>query len=67
MILAKRANVLQLKGETTDDYVLKVCGRDEYLVGDDYQLIQFQYIQDAIWREVNPTVVTMSIQSVPSE
>lgn len=67
MILAKRANVLQLKGERTHDYVLKVSGRDEYLVGDDYQLIQFQYIQDAIWREVNPTVVTMSVHSVPSK
>lgn len=66
IILAKRANILNIRGEQTHDYVLKVCGRDEYLVGD-YEMIQFQYIQDALLREITPTVVTTSVHSVPSK
>lgn len=33
----------------------------------DYEIIQFQYIQDSIAREVVPTLVTVSVDSVPSK
>lgn len=64
-ILNKKATLLNIRGEKVCDYVLKVCGQDEYLVGD-YKIIQFQYIQDCIAREVVPTLVTVSRESVPS-
>lgn len=64
--MAKKANILNTRGERPHDYVLKVCGRDEYLVGD-RQIIDFQYIQDCLSRDVIPVVVTMSVHSVPSK
>lgn len=64
-ILNKKATLLNIRGEKVCDYVLKVCGQDEFLVGD-YKIIQFQYIQDCIAREVVPTLVTVSRESVPS-
>ncbi|KAK4875877.1 hypothetical protein RN001_012299 [Aquatica leii] len=63
-ILAKKANILNTRGENPYDFVLKVCGRDEYLVGD-HPIIHFQYIQDSLFRDITPTVVTMSVNSVP--
>lgn len=65
MVLNKKANLLNVRGEKPSDYVLKVCGQDEFLVGD-YPLIEFQYIQDSIARDIVPTVVTISVKSVPS-
>lgn len=65
-ILNKKETNLQIKGEKTYDYVLKVCGQDEFLVGD-YEFIQFQYIQDCIAREVVPNLVTVSVASVRSK
>jgi len=49
--------------EEAQDFVLKVLGREEYLVGD-YPLIQFVYIQEMLARDMTPTVVTMSINNV---
>lgn len=66
MILNKKATSFNIKGEKASDYVLKVCGQDEYLVGD-YELIQYQYIQDCVAREVVPTLVTVSLCTVPSK
>uniref|UniRef100_A0A1Y1N7Q3 PI3K-RBD domain-containing protein n=1 Tax=Photinus pyralis TaxID=7054 RepID=A0A1Y1N7Q3_PHOPY len=63
-ILAKRSYILNTRGESPHDYVLKVCGRDEYLVGD-YGIIQFQYVQDSLFRDITPIVVTTSVHSVP--
>lgn len=65
-ILNKKATLLNIRGEKVCDYVLKVCGQDEFLIGD-YKIIQFQYIQDCIAREVVPTLVTVSRESVPSK
>lgn len=66
LILNKKANLLHVRGEKPSEYVLKVCGQDEYLVGD-HQLIDFQYIQDSISRDVTPTLVTISVHNVPSK
>lgn len=66
MILAKRANILNYRNEMPNEYVLKVCGQDEYLVGD-YPIVQFQYVQDSIKRDVIPTLVTVQKNSVPSK
>ncbi|XP_018318828.1 phosphatidylinositol 4,5-bisphosphate 3-kinase catalytic subunit delta isoform [Agrilus planipennis] len=62
-ILNKKGNILNIR-EKPCDYILKVCGRDEFLVGD-YDLIQFQYIQDALNRDITPVLVTIPIDSVP--
>lgn len=57
---------MNIKGEKASDYVLKVCGQDDYLVGD-YEILQFQYIQESIARDIVPTLVTISVTSVPSK
>ena len=46
-----------------NDFTLKVCGQEEYLIGD-YPLIQFSYIQDCLAKDVTPTLVTSSRDSV---
>lgn len=46
-----------------NDFTLKVCGQEEYLLGD-YPLIQFNYIQDCLARDITPTLVTLSRDSV---
>ncbi|CAH0555330.1 unnamed protein product [Brassicogethes aeneus] len=64
MILAKKAIILKDKNDKADNYVLKVCGQDEYFVGD-YPIVQFQYIQDSLSREIIPMLVMVSKDSVP--
>lgn len=66
MILNKKALNLNTRGEHVNDYVLKVCGQEEYLVGD-YPLIQFVYIQEALSRDIIPTLVAVSVDSVASK
>lgn len=51
------------RGERPSDFTLKVCGQEEYLIGD-FPLIQFSYIQDCLARDMTPTLVTLSIDSV---
>jgi phosphatidylinositol-4,5-bisphosphate 3-kinase len=55
---------LNIRNERCNDYVLKVCGQDEYLVGD-HHIIQFQYIQDSLSRDITPIVVTVQVDNVP--
>ena len=50
-------------GEKPSDFTLKVCGQEEYLIGE-YPLIQFSYIQDCLARDITPTLVTLSTESV---
>ncbi|KAL1462919.1 hypothetical protein WDU94_014720 [Cyamophila willieti] len=64
MILNKKAITLHTSGEQTSDYVLKVCGQEEYLVGE-LPLLQFCYIQESLSRERTPVLVTVSVESVP--
>ncbi|XP_015119435.1 phosphatidylinositol 4,5-bisphosphate 3-kinase catalytic subunit delta isoform [Diachasma alloeum] len=65
LILNKRASRQISRGEreVASDFILKVCGQEEYLIGD-YPLIQFSYIQDCLARDVTPTLVTMGMESV---
>ncbi|KDR21011.1 phosphatidylinositol 4,5-bisphosphate 3-kinase catalytic subunit delta isoform [Zootermopsis nevadensis] len=62
-ILNKKSITLNSRGEHPADFVLKVCGQEEYLVGN-YPLTQFQYVQDMLARDGVPTVVTVSLNSV---
>ncbi|KAI4460968.1 phosphatidylinositol kinase [Holotrichia oblita] len=55
--LEKMANRLNIR-ENVDNYVLKVYGQDEYLIGN-YQLIEFQYIQEAISNDVIPVLLVV--------
>ncbi|VVC95371.1 unnamed protein product [Leptidea sinapis] len=58
-ILRKKANSLNMRGEHPRNFVLKVCGREEYLLGD-HPLIQFLYIQEMLARDGVPQVMTVS-------
>ncbi|KAK9501564.1 hypothetical protein O3M35_012267 [Rhynocoris fuscipes] len=49
-----------------NDYVFKVRGREEYLVGN-IPLIKFVYIQESLAWDTQPTLIVVSIHSVPVE
>lgn len=66
MILTKRATILNIRNEKPSEYVLKVCGQDEFLIGE-CELIQFQYIQDCLSRDIMPTLVTLHVNKVPGQ
>lgn len=63
-VLNKKAITLNSRGEHPSDFVLKVCGQEEYLVGD-YPIIQFLYVQEALAADLTPTLVVVSVNSVP--
>lgn len=63
-ILNKKAITLNSRGEHPSDFVLKVCGQEEFLVGD-YPIIQFLYIQETLSADAIPTLVIISVNSVP--
>jgi phosphatidylinositol-4,5-bisphosphate 3-kinase catalytic subunit alpha/beta/delta len=63
IILRKQATSLNMRIEPASNYVLKVCGREEYLFGD-YPIIQFQYIQEMLSRDLVPQVMTISIDKL---
>lgn len=63
MVLAKKALTMNAKGDRASDYILKVCGQDEYLFGD-YPLVQFLYIQDTLSRVGVPTLVVKPLVNV---
>ncbi|XP_063708405.1 phosphatidylinositol 4,5-bisphosphate 3-kinase catalytic subunit beta isoform [Culicoides brevitarsis] len=66
-VLAKKALTMNAKGEIlTQDYILKVCGQDEYLFGD-YPLVQFLYVQDTLSRGGVPTLVVKQVADVEIE
>ncbi|ERL86797.1 hypothetical protein D910_04202 [Dendroctonus ponderosae] len=63
-ILAKKAQLLKISNERVQDYVLKVCGRDEYLLGG-YKLCEYQYVEDCLSLCATPTLVTVHIDRIP--
>lgn len=65
-ILNKRAMMLKTQNEKCSDFTLKVCGREEYIVGL-HALIDFAYIQDSLSQDLNPTLVAVSKFNVPSK
>nr|CAD7401329.1 unnamed protein product [Timema poppensis] len=64
IILNKKTIMLNSQGERPEDFVLKVCGREEYFVGD-YPIIQYLYIQETLLSDGVPTLVTVSCEGVP--
>ncbi|XP_072379317.1 phosphatidylinositol 4,5-bisphosphate 3-kinase catalytic subunit beta isoform isoform X2 [Diabrotica undecimpunctata] len=64
MFLSKRATTLNIRNERVSEYVLKVCGQDEFLIGDN-KIIEFQYVQDCISKNIMPTLITLHIDKVP--
>lgn len=63
IVLRKLNNSMNLRSEHPHNYVLKVCGREEYLFGD-YPLIQFLYIQEMLAVDGVPQVMTVSIDKL---
>ncbi|KAK9873151.1 hypothetical protein WA026_021384 [Henosepilachna vigintioctopunctata] len=64
MVLTKKATIFNMKNERPADFVLKVCGRDDFIMGDE-PLINFQYIQDSLSYGVTPVLVTLNVCDVP--
>lgn len=63
-ILNKRAMTLKTRNEKCSDFTLKVCGREEYIVGS-HPLIDFAYIQDSLSQDLNPILIAVSKFNVP--
>uniref|UniRef100_A0ABD2XJG3 phosphatidylinositol 3-kinase n=1 Tax=Trichogramma kaykai TaxID=54128 RepID=A0ABD2XJG3_9HYME len=63
LALNKRANTLTLRDERPREYTLKICGREEYLMSD-HPLIQFDYVQDCIAKDLVPTLVAVNIGGI---
>lgn len=63
MVLNKKALTTNAKSDRISDYILKVCGQDEYLFGD-HPLIQFHYVQDTLSRDGVPTLIMKPIKDV---
>ncbi|XP_017084923.1 phosphatidylinositol 4,5-bisphosphate 3-kinase catalytic subunit delta isoform [Drosophila eugracilis] len=62
----QKMNRSQMKmNDRTSEYILKVSGRDEYLLGD-YPLIQFLYIQETLSDSAVPNVVLQSVYRIES-
>ncbi|XP_066146001.1 phosphatidylinositol 4,5-bisphosphate 3-kinase catalytic subunit delta isoform isoform X1 [Euwallacea fornicatus] len=64
MSLAKKAQILKINSEQGTEYVLKVCGRDEYLLLDRH-LIEYQYIQDCIRDHATPSLLMVHTDRIP--
>nr|UIB01655.1 phosphatidylinositol-4,5-bisphosphate 3-kinase catalytic subunit alpha/beta/delta [Propylea japonica] len=64
IVLTKKATIFNTKNERPSDYVLKVCGRDDFIMGEE-PLINFQYIQDSLSYGLTPVLVTVNVCDVP--
>lgn len=62
IIQKKQLKLKNFRGKI-DDYILKICGQEEYIFGD-FPLIQFLYIQDRLSRGETPTVVVTFVSDV---
>lgn len=65
-VIRKKELKHQLKGEQVGDYVFKVCGQEEYLVGN-VPLVEFVYIQESLIKDVQPTLIVVNIRNVPGK
>lgn len=63
IIIKKQSKLKNYRGKI-HDYILKICGQEEYIFGDGYPLIQFLYIQDRLSRGEVPIVVVMYLTDV---
>ncbi|KAJ0180329.1 hypothetical protein K1T71_003733 [Dendrolimus kikuchii] len=64
VILRRFANSLNMHDQQPHNYVLKVCGREEYLFGD-HPFIQFLYIQEMVANDGVPKVIVNSMDKLP--
>ncbi|XP_044753388.1 phosphatidylinositol 4,5-bisphosphate 3-kinase catalytic subunit delta isoform isoform X2 [Coccinella septempunctata] len=64
IVLTKKATIFNTKNERPNDYVLKVCGRDDFIMGEE-PLINFQYIQESLSYGITPVLVTVNVCDVP--
>lgn len=62
IIMKKQSKLKNYRGKI-HDYILKICGQEEYIFGD-YPLIQFLYIQDRLSRGEVPIVVVTYVTDV---
>lgn len=62
IILKKQSKLKNFRGKT-HEYILKICGQEEYIFGD-YPLVQFLYIQDRLSRGETPIVVVTFVSDV---
>ena len=62
-ILEKKQMSKKTRNENSSDFILKVCGQEEYLFGEE-PIIKFQYVQDALSREETPTFVPKLLRAV---
>lgn len=62
-ILEKKQISVNTRNENSSDFILKVCGREEYMFGD-HPIINFQYVQDSLSREETPTFVPKLLRNV---
>lgn len=62
IIIKKQSKLKNYRGRT-QEYILKICGQEEYIFGD-YPLVQFLYIQDRLSRGETPIVVVTFVSDV---
>uniref|UniRef100_T1ISF0 phosphatidylinositol 3-kinase n=1 Tax=Strigamia maritima TaxID=126957 RepID=T1ISF0_STRMM len=62
-VLAKKAHTTGQQEERVEDYALKICGQEEYLLGE-YPLSQFKYMRGMLSKDMIPQLVTVSITSI---
>uniref|UniRef100_A0A182MDL8 phosphatidylinositol 3-kinase n=1 Tax=Anopheles culicifacies TaxID=139723 RepID=A0A182MDL8_9DIPT len=62
-ILDKKRISMKARMDNSSDFILKVCGREEYIYGA-HPMISFQYVQDCLSRDETPTFVPRLVRSV---
>ncbi|XP_049283271.1 phosphatidylinositol 4,5-bisphosphate 3-kinase catalytic subunit beta isoform [Anopheles funestus] len=62
-ILEKKRISMKARMDNSTDFILKVCGREEYIYGA-HPMICFQYVQDCLSRDETPTFVPRLVRSV---
>lgn len=62
-ILTKMSHTTNKPQQSYDDYILKICGQDEYIFGDN-QIIQFLHVQDVLSANGIPSFVIQAKQNV---
>ncbi|XP_065339767.1 phosphatidylinositol 4,5-bisphosphate 3-kinase catalytic subunit beta isoform [Cloeon dipterum] len=60
LALTKKATNTNSKLEDPNNYLLKVCGQHEFLLGD-HPLIYFTHIQEALAKEAAPVVIVVPV------
>ncbi|XP_059475620.1 phosphatidylinositol 4,5-bisphosphate 3-kinase catalytic subunit beta isoform [Neocloeon triangulifer] len=60
LALTKKATNTNTKTEDPNNYLLKVCGQQEFFLGD-HALVYFTHIQEALARETSPIVIVVPL------